>query len=118
MRNRAINALVEMGMPADVRGFRYIVDAMCLFEEEEWRNGKTTMLYWKIGAMNGAKASNVERAIRHAFKTVFDKGNLEVVENYLSFNNKTNGNLLHLLYLRLEQKKEEENANDLENATP
>ena len=66
MKNRAINALIEMGMPADIKGFQYIVDAMCLFEEKEWRNGKTTVLYCKIGEINGVKPQNVERSIRHA----------------------------------------------------
>ena len=48
MKNRAINALIKMGMPADLKGFRYIVDAMCLFEHEGWRCVKTTTLYQKI----------------------------------------------------------------------
>ena len=37
MKNKAINALIKMGMPADNRGFKYIVDAMVLFEDEEIR---------------------------------------------------------------------------------
>lgn len=36
MKNKTINALLEMGMPADIKGFHYIVDAMCLFEHEGW----------------------------------------------------------------------------------
>ena len=31
MKNRAINALIEMGMPADTKGFEYIVDMMVLY---------------------------------------------------------------------------------------
>lgn len=54
MKNRAINALVEMGMPADIKGFQYIVDAMCLFEEKEWR--KITEVDQKIvGAGNAVE---------------------------------------------------------------
>lgn len=44
MKNKAINALIEMGLPADIKGFHYIVDAMCLLESTEWRNGKITAL--------------------------------------------------------------------------
>lgn len=73
MKNRAINALVEMGMPADIKGFQYIVDAMCLFEEKEWRTGKTTVLYYKIGEINGVKPQNVERSIRHAFEVTLGR---------------------------------------------
>ncbi|EOS74219.1 hypothetical protein C817_04764 [Dorea sp. 5-2] len=35
MKNKAMNALVEMGMPANIKGFRYIAEAMALFEADE-----------------------------------------------------------------------------------
>lgn len=101
MKKKTINALIEIGMPADIKGFQYIVDAMCLFEDKEWRNGKITNLYEKIGKMNNTTASRVERAIRNAFGHVILKGNLEDVEKYLTLQSTTNGNLLHVLYLRL-----------------
>lgn len=34
MKNKAINALIEMGMPANVKGFHYIAEAMALLEED------------------------------------------------------------------------------------
>ena len=34
MRSKAINVLIEMGVPADIKGFQYIVDAMELFADE------------------------------------------------------------------------------------
>lgn len=105
MKNKTVNALIEMGMPADIRGFHYIVDAMCLFEEKEWRCGKIIPLYQKIGKMNNTTLSRVERAIRHAFGVVLTKGNSEIVEKYLTLQNTTNGNLLHVLYLRLSQEE-------------
>ncbi len=103
MKNKVINALLEMGMHADIKGFRYIVDAMLLFEEDKWRNGKITVLYYEIGRRNNATASQVERSIRHAFSTVFAEGKLEAVEKYLTMQHPTNGNLLHTLFLRLTQ---------------
>lgn len=111
MKNKAINTLLEMGMPADIKGFHYIVDAICLFEHEGWRCVKTTTLYQKIAEINNETASSVERAIRHAFSVVITKGRLETVEKYLSFHNTTNGNLLRVFYLRLKQEEEQENAN-------
>lgn len=111
MKNKAIDALLEMGMPADIKGFHYIVDAICLFEHEGWRCVKTTTLYQKIAEINNETASSVERAIRHAFSVVITKGRLETVEKYLSFHNTTNGNLLHVFYLRLKQEEEKENGN-------
>lgn len=106
MRNKAINALLEMGMPADIKGFDFIVDAMEMFQNEEIRNGKTTFLYALIAKKNDSTAPRIERAIRHAFSVVLTKGNLEMAEKYLSLQRTTNGNLLHVLYIRLTQEVE------------
>ncbi|MCI9621612.1 MAG: hypothetical protein HFG85_17170, partial [Dorea sp.] len=48
MKNKAVNALIEMGMPANVKGFQYITDAMVLFEEDKAWRSKLTALYRKI----------------------------------------------------------------------
>lgn len=103
MKNKAINALLKMGAPAGIKGFRYIVDAMCLFEEKEYRNKKIMYVYHEIAEMNNTTVSRVERAIRHAFSIMLTRGNLEAVEKYLTLQNTTNGNLLHTFYLRLSQ---------------
>ena len=103
MRRKTIDALIEMGMPADIKGFHYIVDAMEMFTNEEIWLGKTTVLYHEVGKKNNTTASRVERAIRHAFGSVLERGNLENVAKYLTFQNTTNGNLLNVLYLRLTQ---------------
>jgi len=105
MRNKAINALIEMGMPADIKGFGYIVDVMCLFEKDEFRNMPITKLYSLLAKRNNATTSRVERAIRHAFSVILTNGMLETVEKYLTFQNTTNGNLLHVFYLRLTQEE-------------
>lgn len=84
MKNKAINALLEMGMPADIKGFQYIVEAMGLFEADDiWRE-KTTFLYHKLSKMYDTTPSSVERAIRHAFSIVLKRGCLKAVEKYLT----------------------------------
>lgn len=105
MKNKAINALLEMGMPTNIRGFEYIVDAMILFESEEWRTSKTTALYYGIGKRNKTTAARVERAIRYAFGIVLKRGCKEIIGKYLTMQNPTNSNLLHTFYLRLTQEE-------------
>ncbi len=106
MKNRAINALIEMGMPANVKGFHYIVEIMVMSQEDESLIfDKTSSLYEKLAEKNNSTASQVERAIRTAFGTVLAKGNMHAVEKYLSNHNTTNGNLLSVLYLRLTQEE-------------
>lgn len=103
MKNKAIKALLEMGMPANIKGFKYIVDAMCLFAKDETLVGGKTTLYWEIAQKNNDKDMRVERAIRHAFSVVLTKGNSEVAKKYLATQNTTNGNLLATLFYRLQQ---------------
>lgn len=105
MKNRTVNALLSMGMPADIKGFGYIVEAMILFEEEDWREGKTTALYYGIAKRKKTTPPRVERAIRHAFGEMLKNGNKKEIEKYFSFCKPTNGNLLHVLYLRLTQEE-------------
>ncbi len=103
MKNKAINALIEMGMPADIKGFQYIVEAMGLFETDNvWRE-KTTFLYYKLSKMYDTTPCGVERAIRHAFSIVLKSGYLKAVEKYLTLQRTTNSNLLATFFLRLSQ---------------
>ena len=93
MRERVQEILMEIGIPANLKGFKYILDIMELFEEDEaWRNAKMMIVYEKVARMN--------------------KTNYCRVEKYLSVVNVTNGNLLHTLYARVsEEQREEKKAN-------
>ena len=106
MRNDIVDILLEIGIPAGVKGFTYIYDALELFDTDTYySNGKICSLYADIAKKRGTTASSVERAIRHAFETATTKGNREVVEQYLDLVNTQNSNLLRTLYLRLKQKE-------------
>lgn len=103
MKNKAIKALIKMGMPANIKGFQYIADAMELFEADEIWSTKPTMLYYKLSKMYNTTQGGVERAIRYAFSVVLERGNLEMVESYLTLSRPTNGNLLNTFFLTLSQ---------------
>lgn len=105
MRNRTINALLKIGMPAGIKGFEYIVYAMDLLDREDIRLAKTTFLYHLIAKKYNDTIPKVEGAIRHAFGFALEKGNAEAVEKYLTLQSPTNSNLLHVLYLRLTQEE-------------
>lgn len=106
MKNKAINALIEMGVAANTIGFRYIVDAMCVMSEEpDFIHGKTTALYQCIAKRNDTSAAGVERAIRNAFSSVLRFGDMVAVDKYLSRVNTSAGNLLSVFYLKLAQEE-------------
>lgn len=102
MRETTMDVLLRMGMPASVKGFTYICDALELFDTDPYYpDGKICSLYADIAKRNSTTASRVERAIRHAFETALTKGNPEMLEKYLDTANTQNSNLLRSLYFRL-----------------
>lgn len=111
MRDKVIDVLLDVGVPAGVKGFSYICDAIEIFDTDlYYADGKMSALYIDIAKKNDTTSSRVERAIRHAFETAIMKGNQDMVNKYLDTVNTQNSNLLKTLYLRLKQ--EEHRRND------
>lgn len=111
MRDKVIDVLLDVGVPAGVKGFSYICDAIEIFDTDSYyADGKMSALYIDIAKKNDTTSSRVERAIRHAFETAIMKGNQDMVNKYLDTVNTQNSNLLKTLYLRLKQ--EEHRRND------
>ena len=106
MKMKAINILLKMGMPAGIKGFHYIVDALCLMDSNsDYVGGNIIEIYAVIASRNNTTNSRVERAIRHAFEQVRKHGNPENVNKYLGNQKPTNGNLLNMLFLQLMQEE-------------
>lgn len=111
MRNRIINALIELGLPANVKGFKYIVEIVSEYaEDEKLMNGKLEVFYYLLGKKEGVSSQTVERNIRTSFGIVYENGNPDAVKKYLPFQNRTNGNSLATLYLRICQERDYENT--------
>ena len=111
MRNRVINALIELGLPANKKGFRYIVEIVNEYaKDESLMNGKLEVFYYMLGKKDGVSSQAIERNIRTSFGIVYENGNQDAVKRYLPFRNRTNGNSLATLYLRLKQEEENENT--------
>lgn len=98
-RNKVENILSEIGIPANVKGFDCIADAMEIFEEHGHRVSVTKFLYPKIAKKNNTTSSRVERAIRHAFEIANStRGDYKNFEKYIGFTNTTNSAALISLY--------------------
>lgn len=81
--------LMEMGMPANLRGFFYLRTAVALvLSDPTYMKSITGRLYNDIGKLEGTTGSRVERAIRHAIDITFEKGNSDVL--YIMFRNSVN----------------------------
>lgn len=105
-RAKIEDALLAMGVPAGIKGFTYITDAMQIFDEKGTNIGITKELYPTIAKKNSATPSRVERAIQHAFEVVRShKGKPEVVEKYIGFTNCNNSSSLKQLYMILKREE-------------
>ena len=58
-REKVEAVLFKMGMPANVKGFGYIVDCVLILEKDS--KIKTTYLYFKVAQQNGTTGQRVER---------------------------------------------------------
>ena len=81
--------LMEMGMPANLRGFFYLRTAVALvLSDPTYMKSITGRLYNDTVKLEGTTGSRVERAIRHAIDITFEKGNSDVL--YIMFRNSVN----------------------------
>lgn len=107
-RTKIEDALLAMGVPTNVKGFKYIVDAVDLLEKDE-NMGMIKELYPKVGNLNGTTGERAERSIRHAFRIArSERGSYEAVNHYIGFRNR--GNLSSLKQLIMMLRREDVSA--------
>lgn len=107
-RNKVEDVLFAMGIPANVKGFKYIIDAVQIISRDGCTVSITGVLYPEVADMNHTTPSRVERAIRHAFEIAnSNRGDYEVFEKYIGHINTNNGAALTSLYKRIKREEEE-----------
>lgn len=115
-REKIENVLFKMGIPAGIRGFEYIADAIEYMDEHSECVSVTKELYPEIAKKRNTVATRVERCIRHAFDTVRSgKGDYDLVEKYIGYMNCTNSSSLVMLYKRIKQDCDTERKPDAGN---
>lgn len=103
-RAKIEGALLAMGVPAGIKGFTYIADAIQIFDEIGTRIFITKELYPAIAKKNDTTAKRVERAIRHALGVARScKVDYEIVNHYIGFINCENSSSLKQLYMMLKR---------------
>ena len=78
--------LHTMGVPAHIKGYNLLRQAiMMVINEPEVITLVTKRLYPDLAKQNATTASRVERAIRHAIEVAWDRGNVEVMNDYFGY---------------------------------
>ena len=80
------NIIHEMGVPAHIKGYQYLRDAILMVIEEVNLLGAVTKeLYPMIAQKYITTPSRVERAIRHAIELAWDRGNVEMMNRFFGY---------------------------------
>lgn len=78
--------LQALGVPAQLNGYSYLREAICLVvENPEEITAVTKQIYPAIAKKHGASAASVERAIRHAIEVSWTRGNVEEMDRIFGY---------------------------------
>ena len=114
LESKVTAVLHNMGVPAHIKGYGFLRQSIIMaVEDPHVISLVTKRLYPDIAKMNNTTASRVERAIRHAIEVAWDRGNVDVLNEYFGYtiNNMrgkpTNSEFVAMISdnIRLENKK-------------
>ena len=96
--------LHQIGVPAHIKGYQYIRDAiMMVIEDMDAINSITKVLYPTVAKHYNTTPSRVERAIRHAIEVAWNRGKIENINSifgltiYANNEKPTNGEFIALV---------------------
>jgi two-component system response regulator (stage 0 sporulation protein A) len=76
----------DMGIPANIRGYTYLREAIILvIGEVALLNSVTKELYPRVAEIFDTTAARVERAIRHAIEIAWTRGNIELLNGLFGY---------------------------------
>lgn len=75
------NIIHEIGVPAHIKGYQYLRDAIMMsVNDNEMLNSITKLLYPSIAKRHKTTPSRVERAIRHAIEVAWSRGKMDTID--------------------------------------
>jgi len=76
----------EIGIPAHIKGYLYLRDAIAMVVDEiELLGSVTKVLYPRIAQKYDTTPSRVERAIRHAIEVAWARNNIETIKKFFGY---------------------------------
>lgn len=80
------NAMHEIGVPAHIKGYQYLRDAiMMVVNNLDIINSITKQLYPNIAKKYNTTPSRVERAIRHAIEVAWNRGKVDAINSIFGY---------------------------------
>ncbi len=76
----------EIGIPAHIKGYHYLREAiMMVVEEVDLLGSVTKILYPRIAEKFDTTSSRVERAIRHAIEVAWSRNNIDTIKKFFGY---------------------------------
>lgn len=80
------NMIHEIGVPAHIKGYQYLREAIMMsVEDVEMLGSITKILYPTIANKYQTTPSRVERAIRHAIEVAWSRGKMETLDSLFGY---------------------------------
>ena len=86
LENDITQMLHEIGVPAHIKGYQYLRDAIRIsVSDQEMLTSVTKILYPSIAKKHQTTPSRVERAIRHAIEVAWSRGKMETLNDLFGY---------------------------------
>ncbi len=86
LEGRVTDMIHEIGIPAHIKGYHYLRDAIIMaVEDMDVLNAITKVLYPTVAKKHQTTASRVERAIRHAIEVAWSRGKLDTLDDLFGY---------------------------------
>ena len=86
LESRVTNMLHEIGIPAHIKGYHYLRDAIIMaVKDMDVLNAITKILYPTVAKKYQTTSSGVERAIRHAIEVAWSRGKLDTLDELFGY---------------------------------
>ena len=86
LENKITSILHEVGIPAHIKGYNYLREAILrVYNNQDYLGQITKSLYPDIAKCFSSTATRVERAIRHAIEVAWNRGNVESIDNIFGY---------------------------------
>lgn len=86
LENDVTQMLHEIGIPAHIKGYQYLRDAIAMsVADQDMLTSVTKVLYPTIAKNHQTTPSRVERAIRHAIEVAWSRGKMETINEIFGY---------------------------------
>lgn len=87
------NLMLEIGMPANLKGYHYLREAVMISEKDtDVSIAVTKLLYPQVAKKYNSTSQKVERSIRNAIEVTWSRGNIENIEKLFGYSRESGKN--------------------------